>query len=109
MCKPNTLHHNKHGYVSWCAECQHMSVAFGNLMMALAPAQLEGFIRILSIDADSYKGKICIGEKAFVYNSDSAHVKMVLNYKEVEQLLDLLNKAWLIHQVNELLFETDKE
>jgi hypothetical protein len=109
MCKAVTLHHNEHGYVSWCGHCSHMSLAFGNMMVAFGVPQAESFVKVLSLDAGQYAGRICVKEKAFVYNSDSRHVKFVLNYTEVEQLLELLNKALLMHEVKQLLGEKQGE
>lgn len=109
MCKPETLHYNEHGYVSWCSNCRYMSLAFGNMMVAFGVRQAEAFVKVLSVDADQYAGKICVKEKAFVYNSDSQHVKFVLNYMEVEHLLELLNKALLMHEVKQLINGEDPE
>jgi len=109
MCKSVTLHHSEHGYVAWCGRCRHMSLAFGNMMVAFGVAQAEAFVKVLSADATQYAGRVCVKEKAFVYNSDSQHVKFVLNYTEVEQLLELLNKALLMHEIRALLGEETGE
>lgn len=103
MCKPETLHHNKHGYVAWCPCCCFMNIAFGTWMIALEPHQVESFISALSLDVGYYEGKINTTDKSFVYNTDSPQVKLVLNHTEASHLLDLLNNAWLVHQANELL------
>jgi hypothetical protein len=107
MCVPETLHHNEHGYVSWCAQCRYLNLAFGNMMVAFNTPQAEGFLKVLAVDAAQYEGRICVNEKAFVYNSDSRHVKFVLNYKEVQNLMELLNKALLMHHVKELISGVD--
>ena len=104
MCRPLTLHHTDHGYVSWCNHCEHISVAFGNVLMTILPSQAGCFITLLSHDIQHYRNKISENEKAFIYNSDSNSVRLILNFKEIENLYALLYPSLLLYEAQQILY-----
>ncbi|MES2778921.1 MAG: DUF6686 family protein [Bacteroidota bacterium] len=103
MCTPITLHHNKHGYISWCKECNHINIAFGTIVFALSIQQFEQFIQLINMDVTQYNGKMCSKEKSLMYNTDSSHINMVLCYTELVLLAELLNKATMLFQAHQIL------
>ena len=103
MCKPITLHHNEHGYISWCKQCNHINIAFGTIVFAISVEQFETFIQLVNTDIIQYEGKVCCKEKSLMYNTDSSHVNMVLCYSELILLAELLNKATLLFQAHQIL------
>jgi len=109
MCTPETLFHNENGYVAWCRSCNYISLAFGTMMMSVKPEAIKALIGCLQADIERYKGCFCDVEKAFLYDTDSQLVKIVLNYREVLSLTDLLCQAMLIHRASLLLNEDENE
>jgi hypothetical protein len=103
MCKPITLHHNEHGYISWCKQCNHINIAFGTIVFAISPKQFEVFISQVNVDVQHYENRICCKEKSLMYNTDSSNVNMVLCYNELLVLADLLNNASLIYEAQQIL------
>jgi hypothetical protein len=100
MCSSVTLHHNEHGYVTWCKSCDYISIAFGNVIMTVLPGQVMRLMKILSHDIRRYKNKISEKEKAFIYHSDSDSMRLILNYAEINQLSKLLGQSMLMYEAN---------
>lgn len=105
MCKPITLHQNKHGCISWCPECNYINVAFGTILFALTPAQFNNFRYVLQNDlAHCVSGKNCCN-KTLLYNTDSRNVNIVLSYRELVQLDSLVNYASLLYDAYVIIYD----
>ncbi len=103
MCKPITLHHTKHGYVSWCKQCNHINIAYGTIVFALTPEQFVSFVSLVNADVVQYQGRMCCREKSLMYNTDSSNVNIVLSYSELLVLSDLLINASLLYEAQQIL------
>lgn len=98
MCKPFTLHHNKHGCITWCPECNHINIAFGTVVFAMDPARFYAFRQILNTDMRQCIFSQTCRNKTLAYHTDSRHVNIVLSYRELIQLLSLLNYSALMYE-----------
>lgn len=104
MCdRMEILHHGMHGYVARCCSCARFQLAFGTTLMSFEEAGLRALAADVRDNREVFRDRICIGEKAFLFDADTPSMRLLLCYAELEQLDDLLSEALWMHGVLELI------
>lgn len=100
MCdRMDILHHGIHGYVARCCSCDRFQVAFGTTLMHFEEDGLRELAADVRENRTVFRDRICIGEKAFLFDADAPSMRLLLCYAELERLDDLLSEALWLHDV----------
>lgn len=91
------------GYVAQCIHCQRYYLAFGTTALTFTASQLRHFQASLSQQIRHWKGRIPPQEKGFFFDTEASSVKIILCYQEMEAWCELLAKAMLLIQAEEMI------
>lgn len=102
MCdRMDILHHGVHGYVARCRSCDRFQIAFGTTLMTFDEEGLRELAMDVKDNRKVFRDRICIGEKAFLFDAQAPSMRLLLCYAELERFDDLLSEALWLHDVLE--------
>lgn len=103
MCKRNTLVQEKYGVISRCNGCRIVDLTFGNFSMQLNDEDFiifHSFIRNYSQRYANIKEDLCRDIKI---TTQLDNLQLIVCYRELIQLREMLADAALIMEAEELL------
>jgi hypothetical protein len=103
MCQFITLHHNVNGYVVRCADCSHIQVGFGTTAISYSAEEFEELRHNLRQCHDFYQDSPFPEMKCVHFQQMGLQVKLVYSPKEITQLLDLVEMANLMLEIEKTL------
>jgi hypothetical protein len=103
MCQFTTLHHNVHGYVVRCADCRHIQVGFGTTAISYSSEEFEELRQNLRQCHDFYQDSPFPEMKCVHFQQMGSQVKLVYSPREVARLLDLVEMAALMLEIEKTL------
>jgi hypothetical protein len=97
------LHHTPHGFIGFCDHCQKIHLAFGVVFMQLDLTEFRTWHLHLQAEMHQAQHRICPKEKHFLFPTESPNLRLLFNWKELEQLDELIAPALLMLETNEIL------
>ena len=107
MCKQKVLSHNEHGYVVLCKNCQHYHIAFGTTVLSLSEIQYEEFKSQAQEQFNFHKDDAFPQQKVIQLPTFSTNVIMVLSFNELLKLIELIEEANILNQVDKLIYKAE--
>ncbi len=105
MCSYNILSRSQNGYVILCNQCNHYQVAFGTMAATFEPDAFKYFCDYVICMKDSVCCNGFENEKRIKVDVFSTSTMLILNYKELRQLYDIVCEAKFNLETDELLSE----
>jgi hypothetical protein len=97
------LHHTPHGFIGYCDQCQKIHLAFVVVFMQLDLTEFRTWHLRLQKEMFHAQHRICPKEKHFLFPTESANLRLLFNWKELEQLDELIAPALLLIETKEIL------
>ncbi len=93
------LHCNQNGYIGYCNCCQRILVAFGVVMFSMDYLNLMAWQQKIAFELRNFASHSCPNAKHFVVNTDCENLRLVLTWREMNQLNDLISPGILLLQI----------
>jgi len=101
------LDHNSEGYIARCKVCRGFTLAFGTTLAVLDQSELDQLHHNVAEHLTSFRNRICPHTKSFLFRfSDDPSCRMVLTYEEMETLNNMLERAHLLCEAQNLIQQT---
>ncbi|MEO0470819.1 MAG: DUF6686 family protein [Bacteroidota bacterium] len=111
MCQQvDVLHRTPQGYVSRCPKCETIFIAYQTTALSLHQTDFEAFQNELGKELERKKEKCAAypNHKNIMFSTPSDQVKILLCYREMSQLYEMLSEAWLMIEVNQIIREPNE-
>src|SRR5688500_5880702 len=103
MCQIKRLYQNKYGEISQCACSSHIQLTFGNFVLGLSETELEVLKAYISPLYEQEKELGHPVNERYIYLSPSvSHLMVVFSLEELAGLMDLLNQASIVLQIQKI-------
>lgn len=105
MCKLKILELNEYGYVAKCEKCNHIQIAFGNIVMTQEEKEFHEFKKFIS---HRYKSRqteneiVCPQHKSIYLQIPNSNIKFLFNKNELEKLNELLEQSSILLEVEKI-------
>ena len=94
MCSFHTLFHdNKSGYVIRCKGCKNIQVTFGNFIVTFNKADFNQFITVVKTLRAQQQQLADIAVKSLIIPTPCEGVRLLLSYRELQELDSMLDAA----------------
>lgn len=104
MCNYKILAHNDNGYLIQCCKCQSFQLAFGTTVVSFSADEYAGFKYEMYEQKKVYKYDGFLQQKTIHLPLFVVNAAMVVNYNELLKLVELIEQAELMMEVNEIIF-----
>ena len=93
MCCFKTLYSNEHGYITRCASCRHLHIAFGTTVLALNQEQFYAYAETVSSCYQANRDRDCPDQKAIQIPTIVKSILLLYSVRELSHLLHLLTEV----------------
>lgn len=106
MCNQKLLYRNKFGKISQCGCSARIQLSFGNFVLGLSEAELEVLKNYIPplYEAESKQGTP-VDERNIFLSPSIHHLMLAFSLEELEGLMDLLNQASLVLEIQNIIRE----
>lgn len=108
MCTHRILAHNENGYVVLCAKCNHIQIAFGTTIICLTEEQFAYFKMSAYNQFNHYKDDGFPQQKIIQMPTFSVNTKIILSFIELKKLIELIEEADILIQVDKIINKAEK-
>lgn len=105
MCTYKTLTKSKHGYLIYCTKCKHYQLAFGTSLINMSEGEFEEFKRVAQEQFSEQRNSSMEWYKSIQLPVFAQNNIMVLSYVELKYLIDMIQQAELLEEVDVILKE----
>ncbi len=97
------LHHDENGFIGYCPQCSSIHLAFGVAMSAMEHEAFTLWYQKVVDEYHAFQHKICPHAKHFVFETDSPNIRMVFNWKELHQLIHLIEPGLMVLEARRII------
>ena len=94
---------SENGYITRCNGCKHYRLAFGTTLIYLSNQELKEFYQNTAEQLKRFPHEGFYNQKVIQIELPTPNSCMILNYKELTQLADMLTEVNLLEQVERFL------
>lgn len=107
MCNLQVLTHNESGYVVQCEQCRHFQIAFGTTVVCFSGDDIIRFEHIAGETAATWNDDGFPDRKSIYLPLFADQVQLVVSFRELKQLQQMLAEALIMSETNKLLNHHD--
>lgn len=105
MCSYKVLFHKSSGYVVKCNSCSHYQVAYGTMVFTISTENMRlMFNQVSNLNAQKSHTQESRNER-FQVKMPSDSVIMALNSRELKQYFNMLEEAFAMEELKQMLSE----
>ena len=97
------LLHDESGFIGDCPSCATLHIALGVVVYALERQQFALWYGKITDEYNAFKHKICPHAKHFVFDTGSKTMRLVFNWKELHQLIHLIEPGLVVLEARRIL------
>lgn len=105
MCQYKVYHQSELGYVIKCHGCEHLQLAFGTTAITFTNEQFDEFANTIREYHEAYREEFFRDQKTIRIPTTAVSIALAFSVNEMEKLMDMLNEALVLIQVDELLIQ----
>ena len=103
MCAFHILHSNDIGQITNCSNCNHFKVCFGNCLLFLNTTQFRAFNKHINNLYDRHYADMLLTDEKLFIHTKSDNLMIALSTDELKNLCELLNKSFIMLQLNTII------
>lgn len=106
MCQPKLLYLNKFGKITQCGCSARVQLSFGNFVLGLSETELDVLKDYIP---PLYEEERALGspvdERNIFLSPSISHLMLAFSLEELEGLMDLINQAAIVLQIQNIISE----